>query len=94
MTVESEVSRGPTFKSYLPAALAPPTAETAPPLAADLPRGRDELVLVVDDKFPIRHIAQETLEAFGYRVLTAGDGPRRSRSTAGTHRKSASCSWT
>jgi len=31
-------------------------------------------VLVVDDEFSIRDITQQTLEAFGYRVLTASDG--------------------
>jgi CheY-like chemotaxis protein len=31
-------------------------------------------VLVVDDEFSIRDITQQTLEAFGYRVITASDG--------------------
>jgi CheY-like chemotaxis protein len=31
-------------------------------------------VLVVDDEYSIREITQQTLEAFGYRVLTACDG--------------------
>jgi CheY-like chemotaxis protein len=39
-----------------------------------LPRGRDELVLVVDDEEPIREMAQRTLERYGYRVLLAAHG--------------------
>jgi CheY-like chemotaxis protein len=39
-----------------------------------MPRGHDELVLVVDDEKAIRHVAQRTLEHFGYRVLTAANG--------------------
>jgi CheY-like chemotaxis protein len=39
-----------------------------------LPRGNSELVLVVDDEASILTITSETLQAFGYRVLTATDG--------------------
>jgi CheY-like chemotaxis protein len=74
MTVDSEVGVGTTFKIHLPAKPAHWTAETVTPAPADLPHGRDELVLVVDDEFSIRHIAQQTLEAFDYRVITAADG--------------------
>ena len=72
--VESEVGRGARFNIYLPADPAlrnNPTTNTPGP---DLPHGHGELLLVVDDEFSIRHITQKTLEAFGYRVLTAGDG--------------------
>jgi CheY-like chemotaxis protein len=31
-------------------------------------------VLVIDDEAPIRDITKQTLEAFGYHVLTASDG--------------------
>jgi DNA-binding NtrC family response regulator len=37
--------------------------------------GKDELVLVVDDEVSIREITRETLQGFGYRVITAADGP-------------------
>jgi CheY-like chemotaxis protein len=73
LNVESEVGRGTTFKIYLPA---DPTlrAEDPASVPVELPRGRNELVLVVDDEFSIRDITQQTLEAFGYRVITATDG--------------------
>jgi len=72
--VESQVGRGTTFKIYLPADLTAPSAEPAAPAAIAVPRGRDELVLVVDDEEAIRDITRRTLETFGYRVITAKDG--------------------
>lgn len=74
LQVESVVGRGTTFKIYLPADVAPATTVSALPFLTDMPRGHDELVLVVDDEFSIREITRQTLEAFGYRVLTASDG--------------------
>ena len=74
LNVESEVGQGTTFKILLPASHDLRTAESASPFSAELPRGRDELVLVVDDEPPIRLITQKTLETFGYRVLTAANG--------------------
>jgi len=73
-SVASEVGIGTTFNVYLPADPDSRTAGSAPPFQIELPRGQDELVLVVDDESSIRHITQQTLEAFGYRVITAGDG--------------------
>ncbi len=74
LNFDSEVSHGTTFKVYLPADPALQTAEVVPPVKAELWRGRDELVLVVDDECSIREITQETLEFYGYRVITAVDG--------------------
>ncbi len=36
--------------------------------------GNGELVLLIDDEDPVRHITGQTLESFGYRVLPAADG--------------------
>ena len=74
LSVDSEVGRGTTFKVYLPADPALQTTATQNPFPVALPHGRGELALVVDDEFSIRDITQKTLEAFGYRVLTARDG--------------------
>jgi two-component system, cell cycle sensor histidine kinase and response regulator CckA len=40
------------------------------------PRANGELVLVIDDEAAIRQVVQRTLEAFGYRVVTAEGGPQ------------------
>ena len=39
-----------------------------------IPTGDGETILVIDDEASIREITRNTLEAFGYRVLTANDG--------------------
>ncbi len=39
-----------------------------------LPRGAGETVLVVDDETSILSITSETLQAFGYNVVTANNG--------------------
>jgi PAS domain S-box-containing protein len=71
--VYSEPKRGTTFKIYLPAtSLA--AVESSPLEPVELPRGQGQLILVVDDEEPIRHVTKNTLEAFGYRVLVAQDG--------------------
>ncbi len=70
--VYSEPGNGTRFHIYLPAhAMASSEIEQSAP---ELPRGQDQLVLVVDDEASVRMITQQTLEAFGYRVLLAADG--------------------
>jgi CheY-like chemotaxis protein len=41
----------------------------------ELPQAHGVLVLVIDDEAAIRQVIRRTLEAFGYRVVTAEDGP-------------------
>jgi PAS domain S-box-containing protein len=80
IAVESEVGRGTSFKIYLPAILpwrgfANDSQEVEPPIvAAARHDGKGQLVLVVDDEVAIREIAQESLEAYNYRVILASDG--------------------
>jgi PAS domain S-box-containing protein len=70
----SEVGKGTTFKIYLPTNTTPQAAEAVAIEQTKLPRGQNELVLVVDDEQPIRDIAKKVLERFGYRVLLAEHG--------------------
>jgi CheY-like chemotaxis protein len=70
----SEPGKGTTFKVYFPANIAAVSAEDLEAEEADLPRGHNELVLVVDDEKPICLVAKRMLERFGYRVLLAADG--------------------
>ncbi len=74
INVYSEIGRGSTFKVYLPAQTA--AAETPQPVNKDdeLPRGAGQTILVVDDETSILSITSETLQAFGYNVLTASNG--------------------
>jgi len=72
INVYSEPGRGTQFKIHLPSAdtdFVIDTPSTSSPLV-----GNGELILVVDDEVAIREIAKGTLEAYGYRALTAADG--------------------
>jgi len=71
--VQSEVGIGTSFRVYLPAQSGI-GKEAVSATSVELPRGRGELVLVVDDEEAVRQITRQTLEAFGYRVLLASDG--------------------
>jgi PAS domain S-box-containing protein len=70
---ESEVSRGTTFKIYLPAA-AKKEEKSQRLVERSLPRRGSETVLVVDDEISIREFAERILRRFGYRVLLARSG--------------------
>jgi len=71
--IQTEVGKGTTFQIYIPAqeGMQSQTADNEP---RDLPSGNGELLLAVDDEAAVLTMTKETLEAFGYRVLTARDG--------------------
>lgn len=72
VNVYSEPNQGTKFRIYLPASTTDGSeGEEARPA---IPLGQGELVLVVDDEAAVREITRRTLEAFGYRVVTATDG--------------------
>jgi CheY-like chemotaxis protein len=74
INVYSELGKGSTFKVYLPALESSFKASTEPSGLACFPRGNGETILVIDDEAPTRTITAQTLNAHGYRVLTASDG--------------------
>ncbi len=84
MRVYSEPGRGSAFRVYLPATEAR-SAETEPRPRTEHPRGRGEVILVVDDEPTIREITRRTLEAYGYQVLTAADGAAAIALYSGRH---------
>jgi len=75
MNVSSEEGKGSTFKVFLPV---PSGAVAATAIheagAGQIRRGAGQLILVVDDEATILDIARQTLESFGYQVITAEDG--------------------
>ncbi len=71
--VESTEGAGTTFRILLPAK--PRPVKTAAPQANDsLPRGRNELLLVIEDELSVRTVLSITLRRYGYRVLMANNG--------------------
>jgi PAS domain S-box-containing protein len=74
VAVHSVVGHGTRFQIYLPSHRRPETTIGASGDAVAAPRGRGELVLIVDDEASILTITRHTLERFGYRTLTAEDG--------------------
>ncbi len=71
--VFSEVGKGTQFNVYLPVTHTDSIGDINDE-GHELPRGHGELILVVDDEDSIREITKNSLEAFGYKVLTASDG--------------------
>jgi two-component system, cell cycle sensor histidine kinase and response regulator CckA len=71
VTVSSKLGQGTKFQVFLPAikVASIPAAEIP-----ELPLGRGELILVVDDELSIRETLKITLETYNYRVITAYDG--------------------
>jgi signal transduction histidine kinase len=72
IALDSEPTRGSTFKIYLPAAHAvpPPQARIAPAP----PSSGSATILLVEDQAAIRMFAEEVLADAGYTVLSAGNG--------------------
>jgi two-component system, cell cycle sensor histidine kinase and response regulator CckA len=71
LDVQSQVNQGTQFQIYIPACDTPiqPVEDEA-----QLPSGRQQLILVVDDEIAISALIKATLETYSYRVLTANDG--------------------
>ena len=83
VNVYSESGKGATFKIYLPRFVGKamePTVE----IAAEMPRGSGETVLLVEDEMPILDVSKEILEQLGYFVLIAST-PGEALRLAKTH---------
>jgi PAS domain S-box-containing protein len=74
VNVYSEPGKGTTFKVYLPAVETSAEGQKRITQRISVPRGNGETILVIDDEASILTITSQTLQAFGYKVLTATDG--------------------
>jgi len=71
--VQTEVNKGTAFLIYLPA-LDNASAAHSDTERRVLMTGHGELILAVDDEASVLSMTKETLENYGYRVITARDG--------------------
>ena len=71
--VASQLGAGSTFNLFVPAVPPPVQGAAAPSVEADLPGGR-ETILLVEDDFAVRRMTERLLEIFGYRVWPAASG--------------------
>jgi len=71
--VTSEEGKGSSFELNFPAA---PAASIVAGRDGErnMPKGRGELILVVDDELAVRDVLRRMLEKYGYRVATAAEG--------------------
>ncbi len=72
--VESLESRGTTVRVLLPRATGDPDSAKGVAAGSGLPRGRGELILVVEDNPTVRTSLVETLTTLGYAVAEAESG--------------------
>lgn len=73
IAIESQLSRGATFRIFLPLSSEPAIRKVEPtPTVTDSAPG---LILVVDDEPAVRNLGKMILERFGHSVITASDGP-------------------
>ena len=73
LQVQTAMNKGTTFLVHIPALehAQNPSGETE---ERAMPNGNGETILAVDDEASVLSMTRETLETFGYRVLTAKDG--------------------
>ncbi|HEX6576056.1 MAG TPA: PAS domain S-box protein [Gemmatimonadaceae bacterium] len=72
VSVESEVSKGSTFRLYVPIASA--RGHESEDNRASAPSKGEELILVVEDQDEVRTVARRILTSNGYKVIEAANG--------------------
>jgi two-component system cell cycle sensor histidine kinase/response regulator CckA len=73
ITAETNVGQGTTFRIYLPA-VERGESQIFSEQALAVPKGKGEVILLVENEESIREASQETLELLGYTVLAAANG--------------------
>jgi CheY-like chemotaxis protein len=72
--VDTKVGSGTTFYIYLPVYEAGEAEILQEEAVPEIPRGRGEVVLLVEDNDKIQQAGKEILESLGYQVLVAANG--------------------
>ena len=83
INVYSEPGKGTTIKIYLPRDEGT-AVEIQEKTAAEIPQGRGETILLVEDDLPILKLAEKLLHSLGYQVLVA-DTPQKAVRLAREH---------
>jgi len=73
ITCHSEAGQGTSFRIFFPST-EQVEYQREKEMDVEIPTGRDETILVVDDEDSIRDLVSKALESFGYNVLTAASG--------------------
>jgi PAS domain S-box-containing protein len=73
VSVKSELGVGTSFEVYFPRGQSAPIPRTVD-AATELPRGRGELVLLIEDDRSVREMVASSLVEHGYRVVSAANG--------------------
>jgi len=81
--VASEPGKGTAFKIYLPRH-GGDVVEKGKVVEAEIPRGRGETILIVEDDAPVLGLTRRTLEALGYEALTSSN-PKEALTIARKH---------
>ena len=76
VTIYSEVGKGTTVNIYLPRSAGGMETERAALSVLQAQAGRGERILVVEDDERVRLLTVRRLDALGYKVLEAADGPQ------------------
>jgi PAS domain S-box-containing protein len=74
VSVDSTPGQGTRFTIFLPALPADEVEDARQQKRPQLPQGKNELVLLVDDEPGILEVGETLLKSSGYRVLTAANG--------------------
>jgi len=72
--IYSELGVGTTLKIYLPRYYGDEEHKTLPEMSEDLPEGRGESILLVEDDDRVRSFTETALRDLGYKVTTASRG--------------------
>ncbi|MEO7934101.1 MAG: PAS domain S-box protein [Chthoniobacterales bacterium] len=74
LNVHSTPGRGTTFIIHLPAITTGDAATQSAAAMVAIPRGNGEIILLIDDEPSIITVTTQTLQTYGYRVISATNG--------------------